>query len=918
MNNILNVAVLAILILSTLWGIVFKKHVLLRLICVGARAVLAFMGTMYLKADILASTAEVQTIVTSTLGAENALGQAIANSEVLTEVFLNIIASLSSTLVFLVLYFVLGIAMFVFRFIVGLIIRPKKHLKFLTRAVLGFVQGLIIVTCILVPVSTFAGIADTALPDLKESGIVSEEVYKTVNAPLSEINDSAAVKTYRTLGGKMLSESMTNMKIKVDGKAVKVKFNTEIKSIVDFFADVMSLTKVELANYTEKETQILEHLGDSLTKSKVLGAIVSEVIGDAAEAWDKGEAYMGMEKPALDPTFDPLIHKTISILGKDSGNITYLKEDINTFAAMVSKLLPTLAASGGEGGEGVDGALLAKDMVKDLFTVINTNPRMRPLIPVITNIGIKMVTDSLGIDATSADAYNRITEDIAAQIKDSASLNDDARQGRLEETMKTAFARHELTISDEEISIIAMAMLEHFDGVSGPIPTQVTADDVSAFLTEMTEVVSTQDGENPVAAIGDYGMTKLSNGTSSAALAGQLIANICDVQSNSALSPAEKEESIAALISASPLFDSGSTELSDEKLNAIKLSVIATASRNADESAKALITIAGLTPHDNSSLKNTAAVLLIDIEAFENADVTEAEMLAIIDSVAQAFDSLDDLSSSLGGENPADTLGAMCEALGEVLDSFSENEKFYGKDKTDKLMGAILKSDTVTDATGLSKNDINNLLDAKNDKNVSYSALMGTVSETADTLASIEQGSALTTETVGELVDALTAENSGAVIAAVITPEKLQEIGFTTNDPEDLNYAADVLKAIFTNVSEAPAESRDQEVEAVKNIVALVSDANIPGTSSLHIFGPGARLDSTAGEVIDTIVASEAVSDALGTLSELEPDEGNPFGISLSDEDENEVRYAINQRLDDPGADTEALYNIAIFLGVTL
>jgi hypothetical protein len=203
------------------------------------------------------------------------------------------------------------------------------------------------------------------------------------------------------------------------------------------------------------------------------------------------------------------------------------------------------------------------------------------------------------------------------------------------------------------------------------------------------------------------------------------------------------------------------------------------------------------------------------------------------------------------------------------------------------------------------------MLAKMNEKNVSYSALLGTVASTADVFDSIKNGSAVTSDQMGEVVSSLTGQGAGEVIATVITEEKLADMGFKDNGNGIVGAAAELLRGVFTEVSSVTdPEKHENEQAALNRLIGIAVDANSENGEAGDAFGDNGRLDCTAEELIDDILASEAVC---STVTDTEMVE-NPFGITLSSADKNAVEAALNaRRTAENGATID---NLALLLGI--
>jgi NCAIR mutase (PurE)-related protein len=159
------------------------------------------------------------------------------------------------------------------------------------------------------------------------------------------------------------------------------------------------------------------------------------------------------------------------------------------------------------------------------------------------------------------------------------------------------------------------------------------------------------------------------------------------------------------------------------------------------------------------SAESTADILIESAVIDGASEISEQDMQEFINSIADVFASALSLT-----DGSIKDIGGLCDSLGAMLDVLASNESLYGKEKTEALTALIFKSAAVSDVSGIKSAEIDAMLAKMNEKNVSYSALLGTVASTADVFDSIKNGSAVTSDQMGELVSSLTGQGAGEVI----------------------------------------------------------------------------------------------------------------------------------------------------------
>ena len=795
------------------------------------------------------------------------------------------------------------------------LIPKKKSGKIYMGAIYGFAYGIVILFCILVPFSAYLEIAEDALPATKGMEFMDEQTYSTLEKPVTELNSSFVFKLHRTLGGKLATNSLTKINLTIGDEKINTTLAPELSSILKFSNDAIALAKTPMNRYTETHTAALSSLASSLPESKLLSVTASEFIFLATDAWNRGETFMMIPKPSINKDFDPVIDKCFIILNADAKNLDYLCEDINTLADILFNIVSSNALSG---ETGLASALTAEGLVRDLLTEINENERMRSLIPIVTNIGLKMVAEKLGIPENGTEAFKTLTEDISAElvyvIEGGSSL--EIRAQYMENTITESLEKLNVsTVSDTETIIIAMALASNFRSTASATPENV-AEFLNALATSTLSDSDSEVGSAPVIASGSYGTLPLlsSNSAAFATEVGALLYEICETQNNSSLTPEQKAERISQLILASTLnTDDYNTYLHIQNNVLPKLTEDAL-NRTGQDAKNSLNTVIGLgDAKEHASFNVTVENLLVDTRVFDDSNaVPEEEMQGIIDAIANIFENS---ATLINGDIVEGDIDTICVSLGRILDSLNVSDSFYGEEKTEKLLSAILKSDVMKKKTGISSTDIDTMIRKRNENSITYVALMTSVSKTTVILDTVTNGGEITDTQVSDLITSLTTENSGEVIATVITENRLKQTGFASEtNSGNAEASASLLRDVFTNVSNVTDETEHEaEVGAVKQLIEIAVDAKNNTDTTKNAFGEQGRLGCTAGEIIDNLLTSSSVCKALNE-SELV---GNPFGIKLTLNDQIAFIADYNDRVGSADEETaQTLYNIAVFFGI--
>lgn len=891
MGHLLLIVEIGCIAFFILRNIIFTKNLKLRFFCTLLSAVAAFVLTLVFKRMLTPQNVVSIVALVGDLGLP--LEALMSASEASSAAILALLSAAVAPIIFTVLFIGLNAVLSVFRLIVLIIkkiIPGHKKPKLISRVIFGTAQAVLCIACMLVPVSVYAEVADVALT---ESSIIPEEQKSAISKSISDANTSFAVKAYRYCGGSLVSSAMTKIQIEQGDKTVSTDLKIEIPAMLDFASDILTLASVQMQNYTEKETQALENIGTSLTESVVLGEVASDVIGSATEAWCKGEPYLGIPKPSIDPKINPLLDRTVEVLSQDHENVTYLGEDINTFAKIISKLVSSNALSSLQqgGSDTFTNALLNDELISSLLDIINQNPRMRVLIPTLTNIGLSLVSESLGLPENATEAYNKLTTDIAQGLSSSASLPEAERLDHVKTAIKDSLSDLMITDIDEsEVTVIATALLGYFDGQTNPAASSVTAADIDSFLNQVVGAMNQSgNGNAPVSFTGDSQAVKLNASQNPAVLAGQLLAAINETAANPSLSDGAKRLAFESAVSSSALFDSFdntvrqsvTSELNEREISKTSASVKAVSSITA-------------TDGENSPYVFTTEDILIDIDALKASGQIPNEVAnALTECVKHMFSGALRIVNAMSDTTLSDTekLSRIMADLGKILDIFSANESFYGEQKTVILTKALMTSEKLSAYSGISGKDISAIISAKGTLGTSYGAVMSSVSNATAVLDTVKKGEKINEQQVSKLIDSLSTENSGSVVSTVITEERIIDMG--VSDPVKAESTTALIKDVFDNISSiTDEEERQKESTAVKHIMSMLVVGTEANPETTDVFGENGKLESSADDIVDAILNSKAVSGAMNsnTLT------SNPFGITLTDNDSEAITNAVEAR----------------------
>ena len=410
-------------------------------------------------------------------------------SKTLTEVLLGCVSALVAPILCVLLFALYSMITWVVFSIVCLCNKsfqkkkePKAKLKLLRIAAWAFGQMLIVMSIIMIPVSVYSGIFTTIMTEVVDSEIVEEddkeELKEVVESTLRPLDENAATVVYRTLGGKLVCNLITDFEVNGNN----THLNDEVGAVTSFACDVVSLSKTKISNYSNRESKIIESIAESFDRSVLLPAIASEVVYNATDAWLSGDEFLGVKQPKTTELFDPLITTLFEVFHKDSKDLEALKKDVLTLADMVTVLSKHNVFANLSNTDALMDQMNGADAINDLVKVLNSNDSMKVLVPEVTNLGLRAMASTLGIPAEQAELYDGFMGDMTSSLNGVQNLPRDAQIESVSDSLEQAFVDSDLTVEREIIEKYATSMVDDLLASKTAAGETVTEDDMNAFF----------------------------------------------------------------------------------------------------------------------------------------------------------------------------------------------------------------------------------------------------------------------------------------------------------------------------------------------------------------------------------------------------------------------------------------------------
>ena len=504
----LSIIALAVIGLTTWFG--YRRRFgssLLRLVLVLFGALIAFLLTLAINPAIASLLGD---LIHDAI-AGGSMQEVIDASPTLASLIQNLPGAVTFAFIFAFLFCIMSLLMLIPYAFLKKIPFIKNMLKNeVLNKVLGCVVG--VVLSALCPLAGITSFADDVLQEVKDSGIASqitgtgeesnaaqtdEPTLDDIQECLSKIGDNPVLTVVNALGGRAMFNNMFSVEI----ESGKVKLDTEISALFKLYSSLSPLidSNFDFSQITDEQIDTLRGFPDALKESSLVPAIAAEILPAAADAWEKGNSFAGIDSPVgnISEQMQPLINDIFTILASTTEET--LMEDITTITETLAQLtethILTVLADPDATTQQIIEVLSREGALSGLINTLAKNDRMRMLVAEISNLGFTTIADALAIPADDAEVYDAFIQDLSAETNKAADYETAEEQTRkLTSGVQNVCAKYGVDISKDQAALFAGCLLNSNGAVADCMKT------VSEKLNGATVNRSSDEMSNLIAA----------------------------------------------------------------------------------------------------------------------------------------------------------------------------------------------------------------------------------------------------------------------------------------------------------------------------------------------------------------------------------------------------------------------------------
>ena len=386
-----------------------------------------------------------------------------------------ILAPFAFIVVFIVVRILFGISMLIARRFIPILNKLPGVAKRLGGLGVGAVNGFIWCLIIFMPLLGTVNVANTVLttmdlPVSEESAEVGEVTMLSseqksdmdeISQYISPLVETGAGKVLLSCGGEFLYDAVAG----VDYYGERVTLSNEAKVIVSAVNDITSVGEDDNMAVVAVDTVV-----NAIGGSPIIKNLAAELVSGAAQAWNNGETFMGVEKISLGEMFDPTMDVVLGILETESRENIY--QDLQSISGFIHAVDDHGMLDQSGDGDSMINSFGEKGIFADLLAPLENNDRMVAVVDEVNAFAIRIFTSNMGMVSNKQALYDDLMKSLGGNVNQ--YINGMITRDEAKAAIVEAFHSHGIAVEGEEVDNVVDAMLDEYDRVYEDMPQRLS------------------------------------------------------------------------------------------------------------------------------------------------------------------------------------------------------------------------------------------------------------------------------------------------------------------------------------------------------------------------------------------------------------------------------------------------------------
>lgn len=357
---------------------------------------------------------------------------------------------------------------------------------------LGALTGAIFAAVLLVPLCGYMMLGTSMFHTFMETDlaedIVSDELLESVgmteedlNGMISDTeNNFVVVGVYQTVG-KPIFQALTTDELDTavtHGRTVEINLESELRGLLNtagYATEVIESFRKE--QYTAEDKETLFAMADTFFASDWVRMLAADTLSAMAGDWLEDKAFAGMEPPDLDANLKPTLNLILELLATET--VDTLEEDIHDILDVVGDLMIYDLMNADADYTDMVQRMGQSGLLSQMLAKLEANERMAPLAAELKSLGVRLVTNMLGLEELKNGEYAEMMGNVAGTLTDSLSMTQEERDAMVLDSIKNNFGDQGFDVPDDVALQMANKMIDEL-GADG----EITGDELTEYMIQ--------------------------------------------------------------------------------------------------------------------------------------------------------------------------------------------------------------------------------------------------------------------------------------------------------------------------------------------------------------------------------------------------------------------------------------------------
>lgn len=367
----------------------------------------------------------------------------------------------------------------------------KRTRRYVSMPV-GALNGIAFAFVLLIPVCGFMVLGSHMVHTLVEANLTETAMAQEILQPLGvtggdldavafDLEDNFVVKAVHGTVGKPVFDTLTTDTLDVSethGKTVEINLESELCGLLNtagYAAEVIESFNKE--QYTAEDKETLFAMADTFFASDWVRMLAADTLSAMAGDWLEDKAFAGMEPPDPDANLKPTLNLILELLATET--VDTLEDDIHDILDVVGDLMIYDLMNADADYTDMVQRMGQSGLLSQMLAKLEANERMAPLAAELKSLGVRLVTNMLGLEELKNGEYAEMMGNVAGTLTDSLSMTQEERDAMVLDSIKNNFGDQGFDVPDDVALQMANKMIDEL-GADG----EITGDELTEYMIQ--------------------------------------------------------------------------------------------------------------------------------------------------------------------------------------------------------------------------------------------------------------------------------------------------------------------------------------------------------------------------------------------------------------------------------------------------